>query len=162
MLCFEIYRTNVLFIAEMLQRRLGDKCPKIIRVYSEMLENQVFPIPRDSAQIGSRRDRRFELIDKDEHHDISLHHLIRKEGNPKYRELRAFDRKFERCIRNKKLEDVSDEDVRYLILACLLCDVRLYIALRAFLSDKEPIRSTSPNILYAFSCIDIDFTLLHA
>ena len=32
---------------EQLKYRLAEKCPKIVRVYSEMLENQVFPIPRD-------------------------------------------------------------------------------------------------------------------
>ena len=33
--------------AEQLKYGLREKCPKIVRVYSEMLENQVFPIPRD-------------------------------------------------------------------------------------------------------------------
>ena len=34
-------------VIEQLMHRLAEKCPKIIRVYSEMLENQVFPIPRE-------------------------------------------------------------------------------------------------------------------
>ena len=75
-----------------------------------MLENQVFPIPRDSLQVGgSRKGRRYELIDKDDQRDISLHHLIRKESNKFARKIREFDRLFKA---NKDTpENVTDEKV---------------------------------------------------
>jgi len=89
---------------------LGSKCPRIIRVYSELLENQVFPIPRDSLQIGgNQKGRRYELMDKDEQQDISLHHLIRKQSNKFAKDIREFDKLF-RANRDTP-ENVTDEQV---------------------------------------------------
>jgi len=100
---------------ELLKTKLGSKCPRIIRVYSEMLENQVFPIPRDSLQVGgSRKGRRYELIDKDDQRDISLHHLIRKESNKFARKIREFDRLFE--ANHDTPENVTDEKVCFYLL----------------------------------------------
>jgi len=91
--------------------KLGGKCPRIIRVYSEMLENQVFPIPRDSLQIGgNQKDRRYELMDKDEYRDISLHHIIRKESNMFSKKIREFDRLF--AANRGTPENVTDDQVR--------------------------------------------------
>jgi len=95
---------------EFLKTKLGSKCPRIIRVYSEMLENQVFPIPRDSLQVGgNQRERHYELMDKDEYRDISLHHLIRKESNMFHKEIREFDRLFK--TNRDTPEIVTDEQV---------------------------------------------------
>ena len=95
----------------MLKNSLGSKCPRIVRVYSEMLEKQVFPIPRDSAHVGpSQRGRRYELIDKDEHHDIALHQLIRKKTNKFYRKVLNFDKLF--ADNRDTPENVTDEQVR--------------------------------------------------
>jgi len=85
-----------------------------------MLENQVFPIPRDSLQIGgNQKERHYELMDKDEYRDISLHHLIRKEKKKFSNRIREFDRLFE-ANRNTP-ENVTDEEVCvYLCTDCHL------------------------------------------
>ena len=94
----------------MLKNSLGTKCPKIVRVYSEMLEKQVFPIPRDTVQMGSgQRGRRFELIDKDENHDIALHHLIRKKTNTFHARILRFDKRFKEF--SKTPEEITDKEV---------------------------------------------------
>jgi len=98
----------------MLKNSLGRKCPKIIRVYSEMMEKQVYPVPRDSAQVGSsQRGRRYELIDKDEHHDIALHHLIRKKTNKFHGRIKQFDKLFRE--NRDTPEEVTDEQVCFLL-----------------------------------------------
>ena len=94
----------------MLKSSLGSKCPRIVRVYSEMLERQVFPIPRDSAQVGAnQKGRRYELIDKDEQHDIALHHLIRQKTNKFHRRILQFDKLFDQ--NRDTPEDVTDKQV---------------------------------------------------
>jgi len=99
---------------ELLQAKLGSKCPRIVRVYSEVLESQVFPIPRDSLQVGgNQRGRRYELIDKDEQHDIALHHLIRKKTNKYSKDICEFDRLFRANLENP--ESVTDEQVCLLL-----------------------------------------------
>lgn len=95
----------------MLKARLGSKCPKIIRVYSEVLENQVFPIPRDSMQIGSQKGRRYELITKDENKDIALHHLIRDYGKKFSARIKEFDRIFYDIRQRDCPEEISDEKI---------------------------------------------------
>ena len=97
---------------ELLKTKLGSKCPRIIRVYSEMLENQAFPIPRDSLQIGgNQKGRRYEMIDKDEQRDICLHHLIRKESNKFAKKIREFDKLFK--ANRDTPENVTDEQVSF-------------------------------------------------
>jgi len=79
-----------------------------------MAENQVFPIPRDSLQVrGSQKGRRYELIDKDEHHDICLHYLIRKESNKFSKDIRRFDKLFK--ANQDKPENVTDEQVCFVV-----------------------------------------------
>ena len=89
--------------------KLGNNCPKIVRVYSEVLENHIFPIPRDSMQGGSMKGRRYELIDKDENKDIALHHIIRQKGKKFAEKIKAFDRRFEDC--RDTPEEITDEEV---------------------------------------------------
>ena len=70
----------------------------------------MFPIPRDSLLVGgSRKGRRYELIDKDDQRDISLHHLIRKESNKFSKKIREFDRLFE--ANQYTPENVTDKKV---------------------------------------------------
>ena len=63
-----------------IQDSFGNKVPTILRVYSEELERQVFPIPRESP-VRSGHERRFELIGRDDQNLITLHYLILKPGN---------------------------------------------------------------------------------
>ena len=104
-ICFSFYFSGFLF------ERLGDKCPKIVRVYSENLEKFEFPIPRESLNIKARH-RKYELLGKEMHKEIALHHLVRKEGkngNRFAKNIKVFDNLFKR---NKETpEEVSDEQV---------------------------------------------------
>jgi len=91
-----------------------------------MLENQVFPIPRDSLQQAGGRGRRYELIDKDDQRDICLHHLIRQPSKEFAKKIREFDRLF---AENKGTpENVTDKQVCFV---CLLFFVDMYLNAQA-------------------------------
>ena len=76
-----------------------------------MLENQVFPIPRDSLQIGTQKGRRYELITKDENKDIALHHIIRQPGKKFSSRILEFDGQFASIRGRDCPEDISDEKI---------------------------------------------------
>ena len=104
--------------SELLKTKLGKKCPRIIRVYSEMLENQMFPIPRDSLQVGGR-GRRYELVDKDEQRDICLHRVIRKPSKKFSKKINEFDNLFKA---NKDTpENVTDQQVCFIFVLNTKC-----------------------------------------
>ena len=93
--------------------RLGDKCPKIVRVYDENCEKFEFPIPRDHEPLNIKaQHQKYELLGKEIYKEIALHHLVRKEGkngNRFAKKIKVFDNLFER---NKETpEEVSDEQV---------------------------------------------------
>ena len=93
--------------ADLLQERLGFLCPKIVRVYSDALEHQVFPIPRDVT--AKKRGRRYDILDSEQYKKIALHHLIRKESNSFHKDIRAFDKKFK--LYQDKPDMVTDVEV---------------------------------------------------
>ena len=105
----------------LLLKYLGtDRSLKIVRVYSDMLEKQVYPIPRDASQICLQKGRRYDMMESAEHRDIALHHLIRKPNSPHAQELKEFDAKFFR-FKNSP-EKVSDKEVEdYLKLVTKAC-----------------------------------------
>lgn len=75
----------------------------------------MFPVPRDSLQVGgNQRGRRYELIDKDELHDICLHHLIRKESNKFHKKIREFDKLFQ--ANQHTPEEVTDKQVCFIFM----------------------------------------------
>jgi len=114
---------------ELLKTKLGAKCPRIIRVYSEMLENQVFPIPRESLQAGgSTRGRRYEMIDKDDAQDICLHHLVRQPIKKFSKKIREFDKLFK--ANRDTPENVTDKQV-WLCISMLLCYYVVALRLQA-------------------------------
>ena len=106
-----LYYSFSFFFTEFLFERLGNKCPKIVRVYSENLEKFEYPIPRESLHIKARH-RKHELFGEEMHQKIALHHLVRKEGengNSLAKEIKKYDNMFKE---NKKTpEKVSDQDV---------------------------------------------------
>ena len=100
------------FFSELLKKSLGGRCPKIVRIYGETLVNQVFPIPRDTLQATNQKGRRYELIDKEEHKDVAMHHLIRrpgKLGNRFATRILAFDKTF--AANRQTPENVTDEQI---------------------------------------------------
>ena len=98
-------------VTEMLKSSLGNKCPRIIRVYSEMLEKQLSPVPRDSTEIGgNQKGRRYELIQtKMSITTFALHLLIRQKTNTFHRRILQFDRLF--AENRDTPENVTDEQV---------------------------------------------------
>ena len=88
---------------------LGDKCPKILRIYSEMLERQIFPVPRDCNSEKHSSGRRYALYGKEEHKKVALHHLIREKHNKFSSRIRNFDRLF--ANNTKTPENVEQEKI---------------------------------------------------
>ena len=87
---------------------LGDKCPKILRVYSDVLERQIFPIPRDCNSEKHSGRRRYALYGKEGHKTVALHHLIR-EPNKKFSErIKSFDELF---AQNAKTPERVDQEI---------------------------------------------------
>ena len=95
-------------ISELLQDCFGNKAPKILRIYSEELERQVFPIPRESP-VRSGHGRRFELIGSEDQKKIALHYLIRKPGNTFSDKIAEYDKLFRENM--KKHYNVDDKKI---------------------------------------------------
>ena len=91
--------------------RLAEKCPKIVRVFSEHIHHQEFPIPRDYA--SSRTNTKYDGLTKAEMRKVALHHLIRDPVNqPDYAEqILALDEKFRQAL-DKNVRHVSAEDIQ--------------------------------------------------
>jgi hypothetical protein len=87
---------------------LGDKCPKILRVYSEMLERQVFPIPQDCNSERRSNSSRYALYGRNVRNDVALHHIIREPHQEFSAEILYYDRLFEQKI--KEARDLMEEN----------------------------------------------------
>lgn len=81
---------------------LGDKCPKILRVYSEVLERQVFPIPQDLKSERRSNCSRYALYGRDLRKDVALHHVIREPHRESSAKILYYDRLFERKIKEAR------------------------------------------------------------
>ncbi len=97
------------WLTELLQERLGDSCPKLVRVYSDALESQVFPIPRDSLYGSCTIGRKYKLVDKESLKGVALHHLIRQDGNSKSKKIKEFDVRFAKNM--KTPQNISDKEI---------------------------------------------------
>ena len=104
----ELYTYSPNIISELLQDCFGNKAPKILRIYSEELERQVFPIPRESP-VRSGHGRRFELIGSEDQKKIALHYLIRKPGNEFSERIAKYDELFSRNMDSHY--NVDDEEI---------------------------------------------------
>ncbi|ESO11598.1 hypothetical protein HELRODRAFT_71671 [Helobdella robusta] len=105
--------------------KLNSACPKIIRVYGESQERNIFPLPRFLGNASMTRG--YELQDKREYKDIALHYLIRKPGRKYADEIREFDERFQNNIHipeniskyQKLLKEASAEELKnYEIILC--------------------------------------------
>ena len=74
-------------------KRLGELCPKIVRVYGRSIEAVDFPIPGKSFL--SKRSTHNAKPD-DELKSVCLHHLIRQKGKPFAELINAYDQKFKK------------------------------------------------------------------
>ncbi|XP_035696319.1 helicase with zinc finger domain 2-like [Branchiostoma floridae] len=66
---------------------------KIVRMYSEMIEREEFPIPNEPVHPNKCKSEKESKI-TNEHDDVSLHHLIRKPSNPHAETIKAFESLF--------------------------------------------------------------------
>ncbi|XP_070570218.1 3'-5' exoribonuclease HELZ2-like [Ptychodera flava] len=65
---------------------------KIVRVYSESIERQYFPVP--GMPEYPLRSRGGEVTMSEEHKDVALHFLIRQSTNPFHQQIKNFDKIF--------------------------------------------------------------------
>ena len=90
---FKCNSTEILFIVGWMIKRLGQLCPKIVRVYGRSIEAVDFPIPGKSFL--SKKSTHNAKPD-DELRSVALHHLIRKKGKPNAEIIKAFDQNFKK------------------------------------------------------------------
>ncbi|KAK3577502.1 hypothetical protein CHS0354_026456 [Potamilus streckersoni] len=96
-------------VARWTKKLLGDKCPKIARLYGRSIEGLEYPIP--GSDFTSKRSMRYLKADENLR-DVSVHHLIRQTGKPFAEKIREFDRKF----RNEKYIPHFEEVSKYMAL----------------------------------------------
>ena len=116
---------DVVLVLELLLKRFGEKCPKIVRVYSEHIHHQDFPIPRDYS--SSRKRSTYEGLKKSDLRRVALHYLIRDPKNqPAFaKQIQELDEKFRRT----KAEKISDAEIaRYkdLIKQASIAELKKY------------------------------------
>ncbi|CAH1274496.1 HELZ2 [Branchiostoma lanceolatum] len=84
---------------------------KIVRMYSDMLEKEEFPIPNRPVHPNKCKREKDSKITS-EHDDVSLHHLIRKPGNPYAEAIRAFETQFRDPNYTLTEKDITDYKVQ--------------------------------------------------
>ncbi|KAL8582079.1 hypothetical protein ACOMHN_003999 [Nucella lapillus] len=100
---------SVDLVARELRAKLGQNCPRIVRVYGALIESQDYPVPgRDRAAARDARALHSDLALR----DISLHHVIRQRGKPYADQLQNFDEKFRRCIAYPSTYGVDSQDLK--------------------------------------------------
>ncbi|CAH1274458.1 HELZ2 [Branchiostoma lanceolatum] len=84
---------------------------KIVRMYSDMIEKEEFPIPNEPVHPNKCKSEKESKLTS-EHDDVSLHHLIRKPGNPHAEAIRAFETLFRDPNYTVTEKDVTDYKIR--------------------------------------------------
>ena len=83
---------------------------KILRVYSDQIEQKEFPIPNKLKPARITRSEDELKMSSEKIRSVSLHHLIRSDVCPCAEELRTFEEGF---AENKATgEPISEEDVK--------------------------------------------------
>lgn len=114
-------------ILDFMKDYLGDKCPRILRVYSEMLERQIFPIPRDCNSEKQQQGRRYALYGKDYLAEVSLHHLIRKPDNKFSKRLKQYDDLFRKNLNTpENIEQEKIEAYKKLVTDASMAEIAKY------------------------------------
>ena len=106
-----------------MHQRLGQQCPKIVRIYGRSIEAVDFPIPGRS--FSSKRSSLNAKAD-DELKSVALHHLIRQKGKPYAEKINNYDRMFKdsnyeanpkavkhylKLIRDASVEELDNHEV---------------------------------------------------
>lgn len=84
-------------------KQLGASCPRIVRVYSEIIEQKEFPLPGKSP--GPRKTSGSYTSMDPELRDVALHHLIRKNTAEHSPHILAMDQKI-----SQDSETISPEE----------------------------------------------------
>ncbi|KAL8598524.1 hypothetical protein ACOMHN_051312 [Nucella lapillus] len=85
---------SVDLVARELDKKLGVKCPKMVRMYGSTIESKDYPVLlRDVRSIRGPRD----LKSDPSLQNVTLHHLIREEGKPYAEKIATFEKYFQMC-----------------------------------------------------------------
>ncbi|CAC5367079.1 unnamed protein product [Mytilus coruscus] len=84
---------SVDLVARWVVNKLGDKAPKIVRMYASAYEYLDFPVP-GRAIISSRSMRSAQSDQLLNEKGVVLHHIIRSDGKPHAKLIQEFDAKF--------------------------------------------------------------------
>ncbi|KAK3609923.1 hypothetical protein CHS0354_036692 [Potamilus streckersoni] len=102
---------SVDLVARLSKERLGSKCPKLVRIYGETIENIDFPI---SGRILLSEKSLKDTKSDENLRDISMHYLIRQDGKRYASDLKAFDQKYKRKGNTLTLEEFNEyKSLRY-------------------------------------------------
>ena len=82
---------------------------KILRVYSDQIEQKEFPIPNKLKPARITRSEDELKMSSEKIRSVSLHHLIRSGISPYAKELRNFEERF--AEDKARGEPISEEDV---------------------------------------------------
>ncbi|XP_046355409.2 helicase with zinc finger domain 2-like isoform X1 [Haliotis rufescens] len=98
---------SVDLVAKYLMQKLGNQCPKILRMYGKTIRNQDFPIPK--RDFISKRSTRGLKSDVDLR-SITLHYVIRQKEKPYAERINEYDAKFEKDPEgtNVSVRDIKD------------------------------------------------------
>ncbi|KAK7100382.1 hypothetical protein V1264_023346 [Littorina saxatilis] len=78
-------------------------------MYGSSIEDKDYPVPR--GNLRSKRGMR-DLTSDPNLEDVSLHHLIRREGKPKAKEIAVFQRYFEKCNTMPDMYSVNSKQLK--------------------------------------------------
>ncbi|XP_019641872.1 PREDICTED: helicase with zinc finger domain 2-like [Branchiostoma belcheri] len=123
-------------------KRIGEL--KIVRVYSELIEKEEFPMPDDPVHPHRCKSEKESKITK-EHDDVSLHHLIRKPSNPYGMEIREYDSRFRDP--NYRMTDADIMNYRDLISKAKVHELKQkHVILCTCTAAASPLMGKATNI----------------
>ena len=136
------YLIDIPFV-EWMKKKLMENCPKMVRWYGSSIEDQEFPIPGKSPNLGQGERAKAD----EELREYSMHILIRHLGKPYAEEITAFDRlfrqnpdgvdfkdvnKYRKLVRKAVIEEVAHYDV-------IFCTTAMATNLKVMAGTKDRI-----------------------
>lgn len=96
--------TEQLFLFSGYLKKINNMCPKVIRVYTETMEQQEFPLPKPIP--AKKCNITGDCIVPELYRDIALHHIIRRPSNAFSTRINEYDMLFRMYP-----DDISDEQI---------------------------------------------------
>ncbi|KAK3091404.1 hypothetical protein FSP39_019664 [Pinctada imbricata] len=127
---------SVDLVARWMKVKFEGITPHMVRLYGSSLEHCDFPIPGKHFSTTSASKK---SIPDPDLKDIAMHHLIRLDGKPNSKEIRQFDRKFQRYmeimrVREERRKEKEHVKVRNLIEGREIPDHLMTILTSSFMS----------------------------